>query len=258
LATLRLGAWRRRAHIFAKPCAAIVLLKALILSIRQLADPAIRRVLVRCVLLAITTFVLLVAGVGFGLGALDPTGLAWLDGTLAVLGSLGAVVLAWLLFPIVIALSLGLFADEVIEAVERRYYPDLPPAPGMSVAQSTFGAIRFAVVALALNLLVLPLYLLPGANVILYLALNGYLLGREYFEQVAQRRLDWRTIAQLRRSARGRLWWAGVWTAALLTVPFVNLIAPVIATCLMVHLFEGLCRRGGAAQRLRVGVAGVR
>jgi CysZ protein len=232
--------------------------KALILSIRQLSDPAIRRVLVRCVLLALATFALLVAAVGLGLGALDPTGLAWLDGTLAVLGSLGALVLAWLLFPIVIALTLGLFAEEVIEAVERRYYPDLPPAPGMSVAQSTLGAIRFTMLALALNLLVLPLYLLPGANVILYLALNGYLLGREYFEQVAQRRLDWRAVARLRRSARARLWWAGVWTAALLTVPFLNLIAPVIATCLMVHLFEGLCRRAGAAGPVRVGAAGAR
>jgi CysZ protein len=146
----------------------------------------------------------------------------------------------------------------VIEAVERRYYPDLPPAPGMSFAQSTLGAIRFALVALALNLLVLPLYLLPGANVILYLALNGYLLGREYFEQVAQRRLDWRSVAQLRRADRTRLWWAGVWIAALLTVPVLNLIAPVIATCFMVHLFEGPSRRGRAADRLRVGAAGAR
>jgi CysZ protein len=234
------------------------LLKALILSIRQLSDPAIRRVLVRCVLLALLTFALLVAGVGLGLGALDPTGLAWLDGTLAVLGSLGAVVLAWLLFPLVIAVGLGLFADEVILAVERRHYPDLPPAPGMGLTQSTLGAIRFALVAVALNLLVLPLYLLPGANVVLYFALNGYLLGREYFEQVAQRRLDWRAVAQLRRAARARLWWAGVWIAALLTVPVLNLIAPVLATCFMVHLFEGLGRRGGTAQRLRVGAAGAR
>jgi CysZ protein len=253
---LWLGARRRRAHISARPHAGAALLKALILSIRQLSDPAIRRVLVRCVLLALATFVLLVVGVGLGLGALDPTGLAWLDGTLAVLGSLGALVLAWLLFPIVIAVTLGLFADEVIEAVERRYYPDLPPASGMGVAQSTWGAMRFAVVAIALNLLVLPLYLLPGANVILYLALNGYLLGREYFEQVAQRRLDWRSVAQLRRNARARLWWAGVLTAGLLTVPVLNLIAPVIATCFMVHLFEGLRRRGGAAQRVRVGATG--
>jgi CysZ protein len=234
------------------------LLRALILSIRQLSDPAIRRILVRCVLLAVATFVLLVAAVGLGLDALDPTGMAWVDGTLAVVGSLGAVVLAWLLFPLAIATSLGLFADAVIEAVERRYYPDLPPAPGMRLASSVWGGVRFAAVALALNLLVLPLYLLPGANVVLYLALNGYLLGREYFEQVAQRRLDWRSIGLLRRSARARLWWAGVWIAALLTVPVLNLIAPVIATCFMVHLFEGLRRRGRRAAEPRVGAPGVR
>jgi uncharacterized protein involved in cysteine biosynthesis len=234
------------------------LLRALILSIRQLSDPAIRRVLVRCVLLAVATFVLLVAAVGFGLDALDLTNLAWVDHTVTALGSLVAVVLAWLLFPIVIVVSVGLFADEVIEAVERRHYPDLPPAPGMRLASSVWGSVRFAAVALTLNLLVLPLYLLPGANVILYLGLNGYLLGREYFEQVAQRRLDWRAIALLRRSARARLWWAGVWIAALLTVPVLNLIAPVIATCFMVHLFEGVCRRGRRAAELRVGAPGIR
>jgi CysZ protein len=235
---------------------ALVLLKALILSIRQLFDPPVRRVLVRCVGLALAIFALLIAAVGVGLDALDLTGMAWLDGTLAVLGSVGAVVLAWLLFPIAIATTLGLFAEEVIEAVERRYYPDLPSAPGMGLAQSSWGAVRFATVALVLNLLVLPLYLLPGPNVIVYVALNGYLLGREYFELVAQRRLGWRSVAMLRRAARGRLWWAGVWIAALLTVPVLNLIAPVIAICFMVHLFEGLRRRAGAAERLRVGPAG--
>jgi uncharacterized protein involved in cysteine biosynthesis len=233
------------------------LLRALIFSIRQLSDPAIRRVLVRCVLLAIATFVLLVAAVGLGLDALDPTSRPWLNEMIQWLGSLVAVVLAWLLFPLAIATSLGLFADEVIEAVERRHYPDLPPAPGMRLASSIWGSVRFAAVALTLNLLVLPLYLVPGANVILYLALNGYLLGREYFEQVAQRRLDWRSIALLRRSARTRLWWAGVWIAALLTVPVLNLIAPVIATCFMVHLFESL-QRGRRAAELRVVAPGLR
>ncbi|HEX5077509.1 MAG TPA: EI24 domain-containing protein [Geminicoccaceae bacterium] len=231
------------------------MLKALILSLRQLSDPAIRRVLARCLLLAVLTFALLIGAVGWGLGALDPTSLAWLNETLPWVGSLVAVVLAWFLFPLAIAATLGLFADEVIEAVERRHYPELPPAPGMSLVQSTFGAVRFALVAIALNLLALPLYLLPGANLIVYVALNGYLLGREYFEQVAQRRLAWRSVATLRRAARGRLWWAGVWIAALLTVPVLNLIAPVLATCFMVHVFEGL-RRGRAAERLRLAGAG--
>jgi uncharacterized protein involved in cysteine biosynthesis len=227
------------------------LIKALILALQQLADPPIRRVLVRCVVLALATFAFLIGAVGLGLGALDPTGMAWLDDTLAVLGSLTAVVLAWLLFPIAIAVSLGLFAEDVIEAVERRYYPDLPPAPGMSLAGSSLGAIRFALVAILLNLLVLPLYLLPGPNVIVYIALNGYLLGREYFELVAQRRLDWPGVAAMRRGARARLWAAGALIAALLAVPVINLIAPVVAICFMVHLFEGLCRRARPTAAVR-------
>jgi len=218
------------------------LLKALFLSIRQLADPPIRRVMLRCVALALVTFALLIGAVGGGLSILGPTGIGWLDGTLAVLAGAGALVLAWLLFPIAIAASLGLFAEDVIEAVERRYYPHLGAARGMGLTRSTLGGIRFMAVAIALNLLALPLYLVPGANLIVYVALNGYLLGREYFELVAQRRLDWRTLTALRRARRIRLWWAGVWIAALLTIPVLNLIAPVIATCFMVHLFEDFRR----------------
>ena len=197
----------------------------------------------RCVALALGTFALLVVAVGFGLDALDLTGFAWLDGTIAVLGSVGALVLAWLLFPIAMATTLGWFADDVVDAVERRYYPDLPPAQGVGLARSTLASVRFMLVAVVLNLLVLPLYLLPVANVIVYLALNGYLLGREYLELVAQRRLDFRTIAGVRRVARTRLWWAGMWIAGLSMIPVVNLIAPVIATCFMVHVFERLRRQ---------------
>jgi uncharacterized protein involved in cysteine biosynthesis len=198
--------------------------------------------MLRCLALALVTFALLVGAVGGGLSMLGPTGIGWLDATLAVLGSAGTLVLAWLLFPIAIAASLGLFAEDVIEAVERRHYPHLAPARGMGLTSSTLGAIRFMATALALNLLALPLYLIPGANLAVYLALNGYLLGREYFELVAQRRLDWRTLTALRRARRTRLWLAGVVIAALLTNPFVNQIAPVIATSFMVHVFEGLRR----------------
>jgi len=199
--------------------------------------------MLRCIALAVLTFALLIAAVGGGLSLLEPTGIAWLDGSLAVLASAGALVLAWLLFPIAIVASLGLFAEDVIEAVERRYYRELPAAPGMGFTRSTLGAVRFMVVAIALNLLVLPLYLLPGPNLIVYLALNGYLLGREYFELVAQRRLSWRALSRLRRMFRARLWWAGVWIAAILTVPLLNLIAPVIAIGFMVHVFEDVRRR---------------
>jgi CysZ protein len=213
------------------------MLRALILALRQLNDPAVRRVLVRCVLLALATFAVLLAVVPILISWLDLTGFGWLDATLAVLGSAAVLLLAWLLFPAAVALGLGLFADEVVEAVERRHYPGLPPARGLGVSDSVLAGLRLGATALLLNLLALPFYLVPGANLLIFLALNGYLLGREYFETVATRRLRPAKAAEERRHARGRVWLAGVVIAALSAVPVVNLIAPVIGVAFMAHLF---------------------
>ena len=138
------------------------MINALLRGFRQLADPAIRRLLLRCVLLTLATLIALIGGVAALLFGLDLTGLTWLDPILATAGSALVLVLAWLLFPIVVALILGLFAEDVIRVVERRHYPDLPAAPGMSLAAQTYAGARFVLVALLLNLLALPLYLVPG------------------------------------------------------------------------------------------------
>ncbi len=220
--------------------------EALILGLRQLAEPSARRLVLRSVLVATGTFALLLVAVTMVLERLDATGLAWLDTLLTIVGSAAALVLAWLLFPVVVAAAVSWFAEDVAAAVERRYYPDLPPPVGMGAGESFWATLRFTAIALLLNLLALPLYLLPGPNILIYLALNGYLLGREYFEQVAGRRLPGSTVRALRQRARARLWLAGVVIAALLTVPILNLVAPVVAIAFMVHLFEGLRRGAGA------------
>jgi CysZ protein len=214
------------------------MLNALLLALRDLAEPPVQRLLWRCVLLALATFLGLVVAVGLGLAALDVTGIAWLDTTLAFAGSAAAVVLAWLLFPATVALTLNLFAEQVASAVERVRYPELPPAQGNSLAASSWASVKLAALALALNLLVLPLYLLPGVNLLIFLALNGYLLGREYFEVVAHRRLTPVAARSLKTTIGGRLWLAGALVAIMLTIPVFNLVAPVVATAFMVHLFE--------------------
>ena len=227
------------------------MIRALLLGFRQLFDPAAQRLLLRCVLLTLATFVALIGAVSGLLFGLDLTGLSWLDPVLATLGSVAVLVLTWLLFPVAIGLILGLFAEEVVKAVERRYYPALPEAPGMSLAAQVSTGGRFLLVALPLNLIALPLYLIPGANLPVYLALNGYLLGREYFELVAGQRLPPREVARLRREQRGRLWLAGVLIAAMLVIPGFNLVAPVVAIAFMVHLVTPLIERaaGGAGGR---------
>ena len=103
--------------------------------------------------------------------------------------------------------------------------------------------LRLTGLTLLLNLLALPAYLLlPGINLFLFLALNGYLLGREYFEVVALRRLDAAATRAARNRFGLRVFLGGVVIATLFALPLVNLVAPVVATAFMLHLFEALYR----------------
>ena len=184
------------------------------------------------------------------LAALDVTGIVWLDAALGVAGSGMTVLLAWLLFPATVILIVNLFAEQVADAVELRHYPGLPPAAGLPLIESLRSSGKLVAVGIVLNLLVLPLYLLPGPNILIYLALNGYLLGREYFETVAQRRLGARAVRDARRQVRLRVWVAGAVIAMMLAIPVFNLIAPVLATAFMTHLFVTWQRQGMETVRI--------
>jgi CysZ protein len=88
------------------------------------------------------------------------------------------------------------------------------------------------------HLVALPLYVrVPGINLVLFPTLNGYLLRRGYFEVVALRRLDAAATRTMRNRFAGRIGLGGVVIFALARV---NMVAPVIATALMVHLLEML------------------
>jgi uncharacterized protein involved in cysteine biosynthesis len=114
----------------------------------------------------------------------------------------------------------------------------------MEVLGST---LKFAAIVILLNLLVLPVYLVlffvPPLNLILYYLLNGYLIGREYFELVAFRRLPPADATRLRRRHRARILLSGVILAFCMTVPVVNLFAPVLGAAFMVHVAHGMMRR---------------
>jgi len=63
-------------------------------------------------------------------------------------------------------------------------------------------------------------------------------LSREYFELVALRRLTTQDANAMRLRWRAPLFFAGAGFAFMLTVPILNLIAPILATAATVHLFE--------------------
>jgi uncharacterized protein involved in cysteine biosynthesis len=189
--------------------------------------------------LAILGYILFVVLVYLLIGWLS--GLAgWLEGLAQFGGALGAMVVAWFIFPAIAAAIAGIFADEVIDAVEAKHYPDLGPARHLSVWTVVVDALQLAGIALIANILALPFLVVFPIYVLITWGVNGWLLGREYFEMVAFRRLDRETARALHRKHRSTFTIAGILIAICLTIPFVNLIAPVLGAAFMVHVAQNV------------------
>jgi uncharacterized protein involved in cysteine biosynthesis len=211
---------------------------SLLLAFRQLTDPAFLAPLLKAGILAALAF----AGLAWGAGwAVEHwlTGEGWLGALVAALAGLLVLAMAiWMYLPVVLGL-VGMFLDPVAAAVERRYYPGLPPAEGASLlAQARFG-IGLGVRLLLLNLLALPLLIFaPPIGAIVFFVLATVALGHGTFEGVAQRRLDVLEARRLRRAHESAVLALGAVLAAMAMVPLLNLVVPVLGTAAMTHLLH--------------------
>lgn len=210
-------------------------------AIAQLGEPATRGVLFKSLALAVLALVLMTAGLTWGISALHLFEAAWLEWIKSLLGGLLALVIAWLTFPAAVALVASLFLGTVARAVERRYYPHLPVPREQPLREALFAGLRIAGLTVLLNLLALPVYLFSALLApVVFAAVNGYIAGRDYFGQIAERRMSPAEAAALRRQQSGEVFFSGVVIALLMLVPILNLFTPVLATAFMLHRFERL------------------
>lgn len=154
------------------------------------------------------------------------------------LGSIGSVVVAWMLFPIVTPITVSFFDVRITRLIEQHEYPAAAPAAPTPFWPELRHDILFSLKAVTLNIIVLPLYLVPGLNVVLFYMLNGYLLGREYFVMAARRHIPLREAEALRREHGRAVMMGGVLLTVLATIPVVNLFAPFWGVAVMVHLYH--------------------
>ncbi len=209
-------------------------------SFSQLFSPPFRAVLVKSLGLTLALFIAAWFGVQAILSAFTIGPYAWVDTAIAILAGIGLVIgMVFVIGPIT-ALFGGLFLDEIAETVEKTHYPNDQPGQEMPIVRSLIMAAKFTVVIILVNIIVLLLIFFPGINVVAYLAGNGYLLSREYFEMVGLRHMPLEQVRALRRKNRATVWSAGALIAALAAVPLVNLLTPLFATAFMVHLFKSL------------------
>jgi CysZ protein len=210
--------------------------RALLLSLQSLSDGKIVKIIFKTLAITIAIFLTFGVAAWFTLPLLLGRWALGDDGLLAI-GAFAAMLLAgWLLWRVIAIAVLWFFADDIIDAVEARYYPlqaqNGKRPGGVQSAQLALGSVGRAV---GYNLLALPVYavlLITGVGTgLAFLLVNGLLLGRDLQDMLTARhgaqQVQFGKLSRLSLGAGG--------TAAML-LPFVNLLVPVVATAMAVHM----------------------
>ncbi|MCR9137055.1 MAG: sulfate transporter family protein [Alphaproteobacteria bacterium] len=172
-----------------------------------------------------------------------PDWAGWLGFVFGLIASLGlALGLALLVAPVTAVIA-GFFLDGVAEIIEKRDYPHDPVGTSVPMGQAIIYTAKFLGVVIVGNIFALLLLLIPGVNVAAFLLVNGYLFGREFFEFAAMRYRSEGEVRQMRSRHSGIIFMAGLLIAAFLSIPIVNLLTPLFAAGLMVHLHKMLSER---------------
>ncbi|WP_281856086.1 EI24 domain-containing protein [Litoreibacter halocynthiae] len=169
--------------------------------------------------------------------------ITWIDNVLSwavVPVMLGASV--FLMVPVASAFT-GLFLDQVVDAVEAEHYPNQPAVSPLPLGEALTESAKFLGVLIAVNIAALVLYVIfPPFAPLIFWGVNGLLLGREYATLVAQRRLGTAGAREFRKRNGWQIWMAGTLMAIPLTIPFVNLLIPILGVASFTHLFHRLSR----------------
>lgn len=227
-------------------------------AVEQIPDRRFLQVFLFGIIGAVAAMIVLWTAVGWALNQIaweqiwliGPI-IEWMGTYAADLGwfsfALGAGGLTWLLFPVTAVAVISLFLESICEAVEHKHYPNRGEARSEPLLETVFNAMKFLGVTILVNLIALPIYLVLliflGTGAFVFIAVNGYLVSREFFELVAARRMGARSARRMRKAYQGRLWIFGIIAVFLMSFPILNLIVPVLAAAAMVHLYEGLPRK---------------
>ena len=218
-------------------------------SVAQFDDPKFRRVLWRGMGLTIALLIAACLLVNFGINQLLSSAWAanmigdqsWLGALINVGGVLFTIALSiWLMVPVTSAI-IALYLDEVAQAVEARHYQHLPKQTATKLQDQILVGIRFLGILLLANIGALILSMIvPLLAPFVFWATNGYLMGREYFQMAAMRRMPRAQAQELFQRHQGSIWTAGILMAIPMSIPLVGLFIPILGAATFTHQFERL------------------
>jgi CysZ protein len=220
------------------------MIHAFVLAIRQLSDPKLRGVIWQSLLLSLVLQIAVIALAWWALQSFATFSWSWVNDAIRWLGGGAVTVLALMLFPASFGVVVSIFMEKIADIVESEHYPQLGKPRGIPIWAGLWSGVVFAATLVALNLAMLPFYVVAlfvaGLGVVLFYGVNGWLTGREYYEQVALRRLGPADVKAWRQANNGVLWLTGIAIVFLGTIPVLNLIVPVLGMAAMVHVAQTL------------------
>ena len=220
------------------------MIQAFFLSLGQLLDRPVAMVFLKSLLVTLVLFV----GLGFGLYyGIHWATARWMQGYSGPFADIAVIVLLlaahWLLFRAIAVAVIGIFADEIVQAVEARHYPQAHAAArdvpfGRSLAMGLGSVTRLIVI----NVLLSPLYimlLITGVGTpIAFFLVNSWLLGRDFGDMVAARHMPGPQLPKWRGRTRFRRFALGAFGTGIFFIPGLNLLAPIIGASMATHAFH--------------------
>lgn len=217
-----------------------VMFDAALAALREILSPPFRNALFKS--LGMTLLFLALAWVGLDKLALSYIAVnhPWLQVALTYATGVGLFLfLAFFIGPISVLVA-GLFLDDLADVVEADLYPRGERGQALPASQAIMMGVRFAAVSAGVNILALFLLLIPGINAVAFLLANAYLLGREYFLFAATRFRSLEEATELRRRYAPQLFLAGLFIAAFVMTPGLNVLTPLFGVAFMSRIHKML------------------
>jgi CysZ protein len=231
------------------------MLDAAVKALSQMISPPMRSILWRSIGLALVLIIVLAIGLQRLLSWFATYGEVWLEGLLgpgwhaslevfawiiSIAAGLGVVFGAVFLMPAITSLVASLFVDDVADHVEREHYPAERPGSALPFSQAMYEGVKTALLTILVYVIALPFVFLAGAGFLIFFLATAWLLGREYFELAAMRFRSPEEAKAMRRDNAATIFTAGLFIAAFVSIPIVNLATPIFGMAFMVHMHKRL------------------
>ena len=231
------------------------MLDAALKALSQILSPPMRSILWKSVGLALVLIVAAAVALQRLLSWLAGSGELWAETMVgsdyhtlitifswivSIAAGLGIVVGAVFLMPAITSLVASVFVDDVADVVEREHYPAERPGVALPVGRAIVEGSKTALLTILVYVIALPFVLLAGAGFIVFFIATAWLLGREYFELAAMRFRTPEEAKALRKQNGATVFAAGLFIAAFVSIPIVNLATPLFGMAFMVHMHKRL------------------